>query len=205
MNFIRNIQRIMTSVLLGTLIVVCICSCGDNTSTYVELASEASENLEPVDTESAEDENATERESEEMVCIYVCGAVNSPGVYTLPAGSRICDAFAAAGGFTEEAAIDYWNQAKLLKDGDMIYVPTIEEASQREFSLQEDADDGKVNINTATEEELMTLPGIGVSKAKAIIAYRENEGLFSNVEDIKQVEGIKDGVYEKIKDYIVIN
>ena len=146
-----------------------------------------------------------ESEIQENGCIYVyvCGQIQKPGVYTLPEGSRVCDVFEMAGGFTEYAATDYWNQARVLQDGEMLYVPTIEEAKERHFDSEsarrEDTDDSnKVNINTASKEELMTLPGIGETKALAIIAYRQENGIFSSIEDLKMVEGIKDGVYIEI-------
>jgi len=129
-------------------------------------------------------------------------------VYVLTEGSRVCDAFFAAGGLTENAAKDYWNQARLLSDGEMIYVPNEEEAANRspeKGNTKNTDNDGKININTATKEGLMTLPGIGESKAERIIAYRDEHGGFSSLEEIMEVEGIKEGMYEKIKDYIVIN
>ena len=201
--------RIFKSVLLGTLIVVCICGCGRSTAKYV-----VADEVQVVETESetAESEEATEtNEREILLYIYVCGEVKSPGVYTLPEGSRVCDAFSMAGGFTEDAAIDYWNQARLLKDGEMIYVPTIEEAMEREGDVASDAEisqedtTGKININTASKTQLMTIPGIGEAKASAIIKYREENGLFSSIEDVKKVEGIKDGVFTKMKEYILID
>ena len=91
----------------------------------------------------------------------------------------------------------------------MIYVPTREEVQERTFEAQEDEvsktdDSDKVNINTASKEELMTIPGIGEAKASAIVAYRKEHGDFSSIEEVKNVEGIKDGVYSKMKDYIEI-
>ena len=90
----------------------------------------------------------------------------------------------------------------------MIYVPTVEEVKERplENNTATDTDDSdKVNINTASKEELMTLPGIGEARALAIIAYRKENGPFTSVEELKEVEGIKDGVFSKMKDYIEIN
>ncbi len=199
-------------VLLSTLIVVCMSGCGNKTASFIE----AEDNV-IAETQLTEDATIEEvlRTEREMLYVYVCGAVQNPGVYTLPEGSRICDVFDAAGGFTKEAATDYWNQARLLTDGEMLYVPTKEEAEDREASNGMSEDESrntvvdntsdKVNINTASLEELMTVPGIGEAKARAIIAYRQEHGAFSTVEEIKNVEGIKDGVFKKIKDYIDIN
>jgi len=202
----RKTNRFM-SVLVGTLIVVCICGCGRDTSHYVQIADSTEE------TEKSEEEEAVvevEENLETFCYIYVCGEVKEPGVYTLPAGSRVCDVFEKAGGFTENAATDYWNQARLIVDGEMIYVPTKEEAEERNISAEdskgvETDNTGKININTASKEQLMSIPGIGEAKAMAIIAYRKENGSFSDLEEVKQVEGIKDGVFAKMKEYIVIN
>lgn len=195
------------SVLLGTLIVVCLCSCSKDTSEYLdeeEIISEGeTESKEHTETELDGDENDNE------IFVYVCGEIQKPGVYRLPAGSRVCDAFVIAGGFTENAATDYWNQASILKDGEMIYVPTKEEGKERQFNTHsagqtETSDRNKVNINTASKEELMTLPGIGASKAESILSYRKEHGPFSSIEDLKKVEGIKNAVLSKVKNYIEI-
>lgn len=191
-------------VLLGTLIVVCICSCGKDTAYYVDSESESSTTQREETSEQVE----TLDSQEKGIYVYVCGQIVSPGVYVLPQGSRICDLFELAGGFTQIAATDYWNQARLLTDGEMIYVPTVEEVKERplENNTATDTDDSdKVNINTASKEELMTLPGIGEARALAIIAYRKENGPFTSVEELKEVEGIKDGVFSKMKDYIEIN
>lgn len=191
-------------VLLGTLIVVCICSCGKDTVYYVDSESEGSTTQREETSEQVE----TSDSQEKGIYVYVCGQIVGPGVYVLPQGSRICDLFQLAGGFTKDAATDYWNQARLLTDGEMIYVPTVEEVKDRvlENNTTSDTDDSdKVNINTASKEELMTLPGIGEARALAIIAYRKENGPFTSVEELKEVEGIKDGVFSKMKDYIEIN
>ena len=134
----------------------------------------------------------------EAYAVYVCGAVVSPGVYELPAGSRVYEAIRLAGGTTKEAAQTSVNQAELLTDGQMIVIPTKEE--QQAQSVAEEARlDGLVNINTAGMEELKTLPGIGDSKARSIIAYREKNGAFGAIEDIKNVDGIGEGIYAKLE------
>ena len=198
----KKIQKILKGVLLGTLVVVCLCSCKKETAQYVE---------EEITTSEQETIVLSEIESESTdIYVYICGQVQAPGVYVLPEGSRIVDVFEMAGGLTAEAATDYWNQARILKDGEMIYVPTKEEGKEmnRETNsvIQESTSDkGKVNINTASKEELMTLPGIGETRALAILSYRQEHGAFTSIEELKKVEGIKDGVFSKMKDYIVIN
>ena len=201
----RKILLHFKGVLFGTLLVVCFCSCGKSTSYYVEEESVQSETNQQTESDEASISDVECRD----IYVYVCGQIQNPGVYVLKEGSRVCDLFTVAGGFTQAASTDYWNQARLLKDGEMIYVPSVEEVQERTFEAQEgDAgktyDSNKININTASKEELMTIPGVGAAKASAIIAYRKEHGNFSSIEEVKNVEGIKDGVYSKMKDYIEI-
>ena len=113
----------------------------------------------------------------------------------------------SAGGLKEGAAAESLNQAQEAQDGQQIYVPSIEEASGGEASeagVPAEASDGKMNLNTAAKEQLMTLTGIGEAKAAAIIRYREENGGFRSIEELMEVEGIKEGVFNKIKDQIKI-
>jgi competence protein ComEA len=179
---------------------------------------------------------------EDGLYIYICGEVINPGVYILDATARLCDAVEAAGGMTESASRTYWNLAMQLSDGQMIYIPSMEEAAERDFSpLTADAGgtdgtgnssstggsasgstgtgsssgstgspsgisaDGKVNINTATKEQLMTVPGIGSAKADSIIAYREANGSYAAIDDIMNVSGIKEGLFQSMKEYITVD
>ena len=138
------------------------------------------------------------------ICVYVCGAVESPGVVFLPQGSRAADALEAAGGFAAEAAEEAVNLAAKISDGEKLYFPTCEEymvqAAREEASAA-----GLVNINTADIAQLCTLPGIGEARAADIIAYRESHGGFAACEDIMQVTGIKESVYNRISDKITVN
>lgn len=143
-------------------------------------------------------------EAEEMrILVHVCGAVVDPGVVALPQGSRAEDALLAAGGFAEDASRDYVNLAGYVSDGEKLYFPTREEVSAG-IQVQAEADDGLVNINTADVAALCTLPGIGESRARDIIAYREAHGDFESCEDIMKVSGIKTSVYEKLSDRIKV-
>ncbi len=161
--------------------------------------------------QSAEDAGEAAQSRPRVCYVYVCGAVREAGVYALPEGSRIYEAIALAGGLSDEACADYVNQAEVLADGQMIRIPTEAEAADlpREASASdgtteqasEPADD-RVDLNTAGMAELTALPGIGEAKAERILAYRESHGGFSAAEDIMKVEGIKEGVYNRIKDYI---
>lgn len=159
------------------------------------------------------------------ICVYVCGAVKTPGVYRFPEESRVCDAIAAAGGLLEDAEERSLNQAERLVDGEQITVFTKEEITANGGRLssggaitggasgsaegsaaggETDGTTARININTASSEQLMTLPGIGKARAAAIIAYREENGAFSSIEAIQNVEGIKEKAFNKIKDLIEV-
>lgn len=146
----------------------------------------------------------------ESVYVYVCGEVKSPGVYELKSDARVFQAIQLAGGMTEEAALDAVNQARTVTDGEQIYVPTIAEAEAQGTGVGEGTSitgaDGnkKININTAGKEELMTLTGIGEAKALSILTYREEHGAFGSIEELMEIEGIKEGVFNKIKEDITI-
>ena len=168
------------------------------------------DNGQPVCTTNVSDESMEITEPV-SVTVYICGAVKNPGVYTLDSGLRIVDAINAACGLREDADECYVNQATLLEDGQRIYVPTKEETGEsREVLLSQDisgapADDiGMVNINTADISTLMTLPGIGEAKATLIIEYRTKNGKFKSIEDIMKISGIKEGMFNRIKDRICI-
>ena len=157
-----------------------------------------------VSDESTEAAEAADEPVEEPVQIgvYICGAVNHPGIYYFSEGARIKDAVDAAGGINAEGAADSVNLAEYIHDCDRIYIPTKKEAEA--VIVQAASNDGRVNINTATADELQTLPGIGASKAESIVGYREQNGPFTSVEELKNISGIKDGVFQKIKDLITV-
>ena len=134
----------------------------------------------------------------QMIYVYVCGQVNEPGVYALSREARICDALEMAGGVTEDGWPEALNQAEHMTDGQTLYVPSHDETTE----VQSEAEDGLVDINRANKEQLMTLPGIGESKADVIIQYREEHGAFVSPEELMQIPGIKEGVFNKIKDKI---
>ncbi len=155
---------------------------------------------------------AYEETVNDTICVYVCGQVNDPGVYELPKDSRLFEALNRAGGMTKDAAEEYLNQAQPLFDGQQIYVPTKEEAENglppaveaAEQAGSSAAEGEKVNLNQASKEELMGLTGIGEVKAESIIRYREEQGNFKSIEEIMEIDGIKDGVFQKIKDDITV-
>jgi len=160
------------------------------------------EPAEKAERKKAEADSGTVEENPERkkVFVYVCGEVQASGVYELEQDSRVFEAIAKAGGLTENAAAEAVNQARVVVDGEQIYVPSLGVVSE----VTERTDDGKININTAEKEELMTLTGVGEAKAQSIIAYREEHGGFQSIEELMQIEGIKEGVFNKIKEDITI-
>jgi competence protein ComEA len=129
--------------------------------------------------------------------VQVDGAVLSPGLYTLPSGSRVEDAVNLAGGMSEKARRAAINLAKLIEDGDKITIPSEEDFPESKLSAL-------VDLNQATLTELDQLPGIGESRAQAILEYRESEGLFISVEELLKVPGITESVYAEIQDLVTI-
>lgn len=156
--------------------------------------------------------------------VYICGAVMKPDVYKVNEGTRLVEVVQLAGGLTIDAAEEYVNLAAPVQDGQKVYIPTKEEVKDMKTegsssNLDLIGDDllsnsikdnqvntnPKVNINTASEEELMSLPGIGKAKAASIIAYRQEHGTFKNIEEIMNIRGIKNSVFSKISDKITVN
>lgn len=184
-------------------------------------------------TSDADIDNGSEAVSDKemqqaMIYVDVCGAVANPGVFQLAAGSRVFQAIEAAGGYLPEAALTCVNRAGVLTDGQQLYILTQEEMERQgldpaEMTKASDGQmngsagtgqntgmtaqvqqDNRININTADEAQLTTLTGIGATRAQAIIAYREENGPFAAIEDIMNVQGIKEGTFAKIKDEIVV-
>ncbi len=198
-------MRIKLYIVIGILVCLCSGGCG-NADKAISFS--VGESLEEKDMQAEGVGNAMDTqdglpEPDGELCVYVCGAVNNPGVVFLPAGSRCNDALEAAGGFAEDAAMEAVNLAKALADGEKIYFPTREEYEVVKES-EESSQSGLININEAGSEMLCTLPGIGAAKAKAIIDYREDNGAFAAIEDIMQVPGIKESAYSQICDLITV-
>ncbi len=142
--------------------------------------------------------NAKKDSAEMVVAVHVKGEVKVPGYYELSYGSRIKDAIEYAGGLTENAETDSINLAQKLVDGQELII----KAATGDKPVEED--NGKININTATASELCTLPGVGEELAADIMEYRTKNGAFSIIDDIKNVSGIGESKYKKIKEYITV-
>ena len=143
----------------------------------------------------------------DKIIVDVAGAVNSPKVVELPADSRVADAIAAAGGLTKDADTSQINQAAFLNDGEKIYIPEVGEDDSAASGLNTSSiafKASKIDINTATSEELQTLSGVGPATAEKIISYRSDVGYFKDINELKNVEGIGDKTFDKLKDYIMI-
>lgn len=163
---------------------------------------------------SPEKTDKISEESGKLCYVHISGAVSHPGVITLKEGSHVFEAIELAGGFLATADEDYVNQALKITDGIQIYIPTVEEVEQGTVAGNQsdgkvvvkgnEKSSGKICLNTATIEELCTLSGIGKSRAEAILQYREEQGAFSTIEEIKNIAGIKDGLFDKIKDKITV-
>lgn len=159
------------------------------------------------------------------IYVDIKGSVKKPGVYKLNENSRVIDVINMSGGLTKDANTRYINLSKILNDGDVIVIYSeneIKEAKKENQVTKEvpcvceeivsnacveettKETNNKININTASKEELMTLNGIGESKANAIITYREENGLFNTIEDVMNVSGISQIIYDKIKENITV-
>ncbi len=138
--------------------------------------------------------------------IDVRGAVANPGVYVLPTGSRVEDALAAAGNLLANADDSKLNRARVLKDGEQVSVPVKGAAPlpTPNSATNSQTTTGKININTAAQAELETLPGIGPTIARNILDYRAQNGAFKTSEELKKVRGIGDAIFERIKDRITV-
>lgn len=163
--------------------------------------------------------NTTKETEEKNIFVHIAGCVQKEGMLELSSNSRIADAIEKAGGLTQEADLSDINLAYLLEDGMKIYIPNQNERQENNEKTEDTAKTENtpsmqiqdtntkqdvININTATQEELDTLPGIGPATAAKIIAYRKEKGKFNNKEEIKEVSGIGEAKYEKIKEYISI-
>ncbi|MBP2241696.1 competence protein ComEA [Cytobacillus eiseniae] len=154
-------------------------------------------------------ESITEEVVETVVIVDVKGAVNRPGVYEAETDERVIDMINKAGGLNDSADEAKINFAIRVEDEMVIYVPEIGESLDEGdgfilASGESSQKDGKVNINSADEAELQTLPGIGPSKAKAIIDFRDKNGPFKAIEDLKLISGIGDKSYEKLQEFIKV-
>lgn len=200
---LSNKQHIIKAAAIMILIAVCffvfiLGGNQDDSGTVVQAVQET----------SAEGEGGEEAETKSKILVDVGGAVKMPQVVELETDSRVADAISAAGGLKDSADTTEINQAAFLTDGEKIYIPEIGETNpsgwnpgdQNSFSSSL----SKININTATSEELQTLNGVGPATAEKILAYRSSNGSFKCIEDLKKVDGIGDKTFDKLKEQIKV-
>ena len=187
--------NLKTKIIIGIAIVIAIVVIG------LYFYKESKNDYTYDDTLAVTTENEEETEDEEIT-IHIIGEVKYPGIVILKSGQRIVDAIEAAGGETEEADLNKLNLAQLLNDGDKIYVPN--KSDEIEDYKDTTGKSSTVNLNTATLEELTSLPGIGESTAQKIINYRKQNGKFKVIEDLKNVSGIGESKFDNIKDKITV-
>ncbi|GAA4705946.1 ComEA family DNA-binding protein [Brevibacillus fulvus] len=160
------------------------------------------------------DSEQSNRQAEQLIVVDVKGSVKQPGVYQLQEGQRISDAIARAGGALPTADLNRINLAQRLSDESIVRIPAKGEADAAACACETEpaviigtssaTDSGKVNINTANATELMNLPGIGETRAAAILAYREKHGPFQTPADLKKVTGIGEKTYDQLKNNITV-
>jgi competence protein ComEA len=144
--------------------------------------------------------------SPKPITVHISGAIVKPGVYYLPQESRLVDLIQLAGGLTADADENLLNLAKIVKDSEKITISTRLDTQVKNPSLSENhPEEKKININLASKEDLTSLPGIGDSKAQAIIDYRIKKGAFLSINELENVPGIGGGIFEKLKDLISID
>ncbi|HZH61393.1 MAG TPA: helix-hairpin-helix domain-containing protein [Metabacillus sp.] len=209
MSNLQQYKKWIIIIFISVLTIGCICY-------YFMQESETSELVKPEETASIdleqtipleEKENEESEEKNSSIVIDVKGAVQHPGVYEVAKDARVFEAIQEAGGISDKADELAVNLASPLQDGMVVYIPFKGENKENPFiskNVVEDTAQQKVNINLATSEELQTLSGIGPSKAEAIIAYREELGSFTKIEDLLEVTGIGEKSLEKIREEITI-
>lgn len=186
---------------LGALAAAVICVLGIYLSAHNKRSAATQALKSEHTTSAAVHENTTEQTT---IVVYITGEVGKPDVYSMPLGSRVKDIIEKAGGFTDKADISELNLARRLTDGEKIVVNNIDDKVDKTPDLGENIKSDIVNINSADEEALKKLDGIGDELAANIIEYRNKYGAFTSVEEIREVEGIGNTIFEKIKDRITI-
>lgn len=196
---------------------------GDGTESAKSGVGDETESAETGSDRELAQEAGSAAEEPASIYVHVCGAVVCPGVYEMPEGSRFYEAVETAGGFAEDACRDYLNMAAPLADGSRLEIPTEEnipvsegdgektysyytvpEASAAQSESAQSSASELVNINTADIAGLCALPGVGEGRAKAIVEYREKQGAFRKKEDIMQVSGIGEKMYERMEAYLIV-
>ena len=222
-NLTKNQRIIAIIIIIVCIIIICFYVYGKNNN-YEEVTNDE---ILANDTNETKDIDSSEKKDEESekIIVHIMGAVKNAGVVELNENSRISDAIDAAGGITEDADMSKINLAYMLEDGMKIIIPSINDKTNEQETTDDSyitTDSGQtteknisnksesksknelININKASQTELETLPGIGASTASKIIAYRDENGKFSKIEDIKNVSGIGESKYNSLKENITV-
>lgn len=164
--------------------------------------------LKSIKEEKSEEESVDRNENHTKIFVDIKGQIQSPGIYSGKEGERVQDLISRAGGFLENADQNQVNLAQKIHDEMVIYIPKKgEKQNENLATIEKDSVSSnmkKININTSNSEELQQIPGVGPAKANAIIEYRSKDGLFKKIEDIKNISGIGEKTFEKLKNYITI-
>lgn len=185
------------------------------TSNYEDIEIEDFVDMQNEEAENSINSQSVDIDDEENIIVHIAGSVKKNGIIITKENSRISDIISLAGGLTEDADISDVNLAYKVEDGQKIYIPSIAEKETLEHYITKDAGEDiatqgsatekiTININTANQTELEMLPGVGPSTAANIIKYREENGKFKQIEDIKNIPGIGDSKFESLKDYIKV-
>ena len=190
-------KNIIIFIIIGIILIVIFIKNNLNDS------KEYNVNIENIVTNSENSIYEENIETNDSIKVHITGEINNPGLIELTSGDRILDAIEKAGGTTNMADTSKVNLAYILSDGEKVYIPSVNDEEGVAY-IQNTSENIKININTATQEELETLTGIGEATAQSIIEYREENGKFASIEDLKNVSGIGDSKYEKIKEDICV-
>lgn len=190
--FIKNVSIVVLMICAG----IILTGCDDSKEIMIN--------------EETIEESYEYTENKNHIYVYLSGEVESPGVYKLENEARLYQAIELAGGMTKNAQKEYLNLAETVYDGQQIHILSKKEykkSQEQDTDIVQntDSDNALININTATPEELQSLSGVGETRAKAIIEYREKNGKFQTIEDIKNVSGIGDSTFENIQNDITVN
>ncbi len=191
-----TIKKALLAVLI-VLSALFFVACADNSNEDIIMSDESMTQL--------SDDNTN---NNKYICVYICGQVKNPGVYEVSSESRLFEVVKKAGGFTKKADEASINLAQIAMDGQMVVVPAEQgnkDSVSTDSDMTSDSDSGKINLNTAGADELMTLSGIGEVKAQSIIAYREQSGAYKAIEDVMNVSGIGEATFDNIKDQVTVN
>ncbi|GIO22064.1 helix-hairpin-helix domain-containing protein [Oceanobacillus sp. J11TS1] len=197
-------KNIPIFIVIAVAIVFFVLMSKQESSSPISASLATSDSMESTETTSLGEESP--KENQQAAVVDIKGEVMQPGVYEMEKGDRIQDIVERAGGFTENADLLQVNLAQIVQDEMVVLIPAVgqEADNASDSSLEAQANDHKIKINTATSEELVQLPGIGPAKAEAIIEHRDNHGVFQQAEDLLEISGIGEKTLENLVEHIQV-